>query len=63
VGSDISLQQSKPLKGFTDGPLRVRFSLSGGKQLDHRGAELNWEAEEMTKKRKDPHNELRVQLG
>jgi hypothetical protein len=32
---EISLQSSKPLMGFTDGPLRVRLSLSGDKQLDH----------------------------
>jgi hypothetical protein len=54
VGLDISLQQSKPLKGFTDGPLRVRLSLCGDKQLDHRGVELNWQAEEVAKKRKAP---------
>jgi hypothetical protein len=45
-GIDIYLHQSKPLKDSTEGPLKVRRSLSGGRKPDHREVELKWLAEE-----------------
>jgi hypothetical protein len=40
----------------------MRLSLSGGKQPDHREAELYWLTQEMAKKRKVPLKELRARL-
>jgi hypothetical protein len=58
----ITLQQQKSLRGFKEGPLRMRLSFSGDKQPDHEKIESDWLTEEAAKKRKADLKDLRAWL-